>query len=346
MKYSQLGKTDIQVSNICLGSMNWGDQNSEAEGHAQLNLAVESGINFIDTAEMYPIPPCKETYAKTEEIIGSWLKHRTDRDKLIIATKIAPPGKHRPWIRSKSNKLDRKNIQSAVNDSLKRLQTDYIDLYQVHWPERFTNYFGQLNYTHNPAIDGTPIEESLVALDDIVKTGKVRHIGISNESPWGLSEYLRVSDLKSLARIVSIQNPYNLLNRTFEIGMSEIAIREQVGLLGYSPLGFGVLSGKYLQDLKPHGARLTVNPSYKRYQNDNGIKMTGEYVALAKEHGLDPSQMALAFILTRNFLTSVIIGASTTDQLKSNIASIDVKLSEDVLKRIDSLHFQQPNPCP
>jgi len=346
MKYRQLGKTEIQVSSICLGSMNWGDQNSESEGHAQLDLAVDAGINFIDTAEMYPIPPGPETYGKTETIIGTWLKNRTDRDQLIIATKVAPPGKNRPWIRGKSNKFDRDNIQRAVDDSLKRLQTDYIDLYQVHWPERFTNYFGQLNYTHNPALDGTPIEESLAVLDELVQSGKIRHIGISNETPWGISEFLRVAQQKSLARIVSVQNPYNLLNRTFEIGMSEIAIREQVGLLAYSPLGFGVLSGKYLNDQKPENARLTVNGSYKRYLNENGIKLTARYVELANEHGLDPSQMALAFIISRNFLTSVIISASKTEQLKTDIDSINIELSEEILKRIDSLHFQQPNPCP
>ena len=346
MKYRQLGRTDIQVSIICLGSMNWGVQNTESEGHAQLDLAVDAGINFIDTAEMYPIPPGPETYGRTEEIIGTWLKKRPDRDKLIIATKIAPPGKNRSWIRGQSNKLDFNNIQRAVDDSLMRLQTDYIDLYQVHWPERFTNYFGQLNYTHNPDRDGTPIEESLEALDKVVRSGKIRNVGVSNETPWGLHEYLRVAGLKSLARIVTVQNPYNLLNRTFEIGMSEIAIREKVGLLAYSPLGFGVLTGKYLARQKPENARLTVNSSYKRYQNDNGIKMTESYVNLAKEHNISPAQMALAFILTREFLTSVIISASTLEQLKTNIDCINIELPESILKKIDSLHFQQPNPCP
>jgi aryl-alcohol dehydrogenase-like predicted oxidoreductase len=346
MKYKKLGNTSIEVSSICLGSMNWGAQNTEAEGHTQLNMAIDSGINFIDTAEMYPIPPVEATYGRTEEIIGTWLAGRKDRDKLIIATKIAPPGKNRPWIRGTDNKLDKKNLQQAVDDSLKRLQTDYIDLYQVHWPERYTNYFGQLNYTHNPDRDGTPIEESLEALDDVVKSGKVRFIGVSNETPWGVAEYLRVSREKSLTRIVSIQNPYNLLNRTFEIGISEIAIREKVGLLAYSPLGFGVLSGKYLNDLKPEGSRLTDNPSYKRYMNDNGIRMTGKYVELAHEFGLEPAQMALAFILTRPFITSIIISASRPDQLKTDIECVDLELPEEVVKKIESLHFQQPNPCP
>ncbi len=346
MKYRELGNTGIEVSSICLGSMNWGSQNSESEGHIQLDMAVDSGINFIDTAEMYPIPPVEKTYGRTEEIIGTWLANRQDRDKLIIATKIAPPGKNRPWIRGTDNKLDKKNIRQAVDDSLRRLQTDYIDLYQVHWPERFTNYFGQLNYTHNPAKDGTPIEESLEALDEIVKSGKVKHIGVSNETPWGISEYLRVSREKSLPRIVSIQNPYNLLNRTFEIGLSEMAIRDKVGLLAYSPLGFGMLTGKYLNGQNPEGARLTDNPSYKRYMNENGIKMTDAYVTLARKHGLDPAQMCLAFILTKQFVTSVIISASKPEQLKIDIGSVDLELSEEVLKEIESLHFQQPNPCP
>ena len=346
MKYRELGRTGIQVSSMCLGSMNWGDQNSEAEGHAQLDLAIDSGINFIDTAEMYPIPPGPETYGKTEEIIGTWLNNRSDRDKMIIATKIAPSGKNCPWIRGQSNKLDVKNIQLAVDSSLNRLQTDYIDLYQVHWPERFTNYFGQLNYNHKPDNDGTPIEESLEALNKVVQSGKVRYIGVSNETPWGVSEYLRIAEQKLLARIVSVQNPYNLLNRTFEIGMSEIALREQVGLLAYSPLGFGVLTGKYLNNQKPAKARLTEHESYKRYLNENGMKMTERYVQLAEDNGLDSTQMALAFILTRGFLTSAIISASNTEQLKSNIDSINIELSDDILKKIDSLHFQQPNPCP
>jgi aryl-alcohol dehydrogenase-like predicted oxidoreductase len=346
MKYRELGNTGIEVSSICLGSMNWGSQNTEAEGHTQLDMAIAAGVNFIDTAEMYPIPPVEATYGRTEEIIGTWLAGRADRDKIILASKIAPPGKNRPWIRGADNKLDKKNIYQAVDNSLKRLQTDYIDLFQVHWPERHTNYFGQLNYTHNPDRDGTPIEESLEALDDVIKSGKVRHIGVSNETPWGIAEYLRVSREKSLARIVSVQNPYNLLNRTFEIGMSELAIREKVGLLAYSPLGFGVLTGKYLKDQKPAGVRLTDNPSYKRYQHKNGITMTEKYVQLANEHNLNPAQMCLAFILTRPFISSVIISASNLEQLQCDIDSINLELPEEVIKKIDSMHFQQPNPCP
>jgi aryl-alcohol dehydrogenase-like predicted oxidoreductase len=346
MKYRQLGRTNIQVSSICLGSMNWGDQNTEKEGHAQLDCAVEYGVNFIDTAEMYPIPPKPETYGRTEEIIGTWLKQRSDRDKLIIASKIAPPGKNRPYIRGDTNKLDERNIRMAVDASLKRLQTDYIDLYQVHWPERHANNFGQLNYTHAPARDGTPIAATLEALENMVRAGKIRHIGISNETPWGMFQYLNIAEQRSLSRIVSIQNPYNLLNRLFEIYMSEIALREQVGLLAYSPLGFGVLTGKYLDNQRPKGARLTENDGYKRYRSQTATVMAGKYVQLARDYGLEPAQMALAFILTRPFLASVIIGTSTVEQVRSNIASIDVKLPDEVLKKIDSLNFEQPSPCP
>jgi aryl-alcohol dehydrogenase-like predicted oxidoreductase len=346
MKYSELGRTGIQVSKLCLGSMTWGDQNTELEGHDQMDMAVDAGINFIDTAEMYPIPPQEPTYGRTELIIGTWLAKRHNRDKLVLATKITPPGKNRPWIRGETNKLDRNNIELAVNASLKRLQTDYIDLYQIHWPERNANNFGQLNYTHTPERDGTPIEETLEALEAIIKTGKVRHIGVSNETAWGLNEYLRVSDHKSLSRIVSVQNPYNLLNRTFEINMSEIALREQVGLLAYSPLGFGVLSGKYMHGRQPENARLTLYAGFKRYRNEQAVKITGKYVQLALDHGLQATQMALAFILTRPFLTSVIIGASSLAQLENNIDSLQLTLSDEILNHIEALHVEQPNPSP
>lgn len=346
MQYSELGRTGIKVSKLCLGSMTWGDQNTEQEGHAQLDRAIEAGINFIDTAEMYPIPPQQRTYGKTEEVIGTWLAKRGKRDRIILATKMTPPGKNRPWIRGETNRLDRKNIEVAINNSLKRLQTDYIDLYQIHWPERNANNFGQLNYTHTPEQDGTPIEETLEALDAMVRSGKIRHIGVSNETAWGLSEFLRVSTQKSLSRIVSIQNPYSLLNRIYEIHLSEFAYREQVGLLAYSPLGFGVLSGKYLHGQQPDKARLTLYTGFKRYRNEAAIKMTEKYVQLARDHGLEPTQMALAFVLTRTFLTSVIIGASNVSQLDSNIASLHVSLSAAILQQIDALHAEQPSPSP
>ncbi len=346
MKYRQLGKTGIEVSNLCLGTMTWGSQNTEQDAHSQLNYAVGAGINFIDCAEMYPVPPSKETYGKTEELLGTWLNKRADRNKLIIATKIAPPTRNVSYIRPGTNKLDSKNITLAIDASLKRLQTDYIDLYQVHWPERFTNFFGQLNYLHAPEKDGTPIAETLDALNENVKVGKIRSIGISNETAWGMTSYLHESNQRSLPRIASIQNPYNLLNRIFEINLSEFALRENIGLLAYSPMAFGVLSGKYLNGAKPEGSRLTRFDSYKRYTGEIGVKMTEKYVHLAKEYNLLPSQMALAFVNTRPFLTSTIIGATSEEQLESNIASIDVELPDELIDKINSLHFSQPNPCP
>lgn len=346
MKYRKLGRTDIEVSAICLGTMTWGEQNTEADGHAQLDCAIDAGINFIDTAEVYPSPPTADNYGRTEEIIGTWLQKRTDRDRLVIATKIAPAAKSMAYIREGGNRLDRTNIRLAVDASLKRLQTDYIDLYQVHWPERFTNYFGQLNYRHLPEKDGTPIAETLEALDEVVKAGKVRHLGIANESAWGLSHYLCLAQTRSLSRVVTIQNPYNLLNRTFEVGLSEIAHREQVGLLAYSPLAFGMLSGKYLGATPPKDTRISLYEAYNRYSNDIGMKMTKHYVQLAEDAGLKPAQLALAFILSRPFLTSVITGATSLEQLRSNIASMDIELTDDILKKIDSLHFSQPSPCP
>ena len=346
MKYRQLGNTDIKVSEICLGTMTWGKQNTEQEAHAQLNYAIdEASINFIDTAEMYPVPPEAETQGLTEEYIGRWLQQRGDREQLIIATKVAAAADWLPYMRNGKNCLDRDNIEQAVNDSLKRLKTDYIDLYQIHWPERDTNFFGKLNYYHAPEKDGIAIEETLEALDALVKAGKIRYIGISNETPWGVHEYLRVSAEKSFPRVVSIQNPYNLLNRTYEIGLAEFAHREQVGLLAYSPLGFGVLSGKYL-DNSPQNARLTLFSRFTRYTNDAAITMTRAYCDLAQEYELDPAQMALAYVTQKPFVTSNIIGATTMAQLKSNIASQDVKLEKELLKKIEALHQQQPNPCP
>lgn len=346
MKYRQLGRTDLSVSLICLGSMTWGRQNTEAEGHRQLDLAVSQGVNFIDTAEMYPVEPNKETYGRTEEIIGSWLVKRKDRDKIIIASKVCGYSDRVAYIRDGQVSLDKKNIHAAVDDSLKRLQTDYIDLYQVHWPDRDTNRFGQLNYFHVPAKDRTPIEETLEAMDELVKSGKVRYIGVSNETPWGLSEYLRLSREKDLTRIASIQNPYNLLNRCFEIGMSEFIQREQISLLAYSPTAFATLSGKYLHNQQPKGARMTVFPDYKRYKNPRATIAIEKYTDLAREHSLDPIQMALAYVNSRPFLTSTIIGATNTEQLKTNIASVNMELSKQVIKGIEKIHTSQPNPCP
>ena len=346
MQYKRLGRTDIEVSLICLGTMTWGEQNTEAEAHEQLDYAVDAGINFIDTAELYPVAPMEETQGRTEAYLGNWLNKRKDRDKLIIASKVCASADWISYLRNGDAKLDRQNIEAALDASLKRLQTDYLDLYQLHWPERDTNYFGKQDYYHAPKKDGIPIEETLGVLNDFVQAGKIRQVGISNETAWGTSEYLRVSDKKQFPRIVSIQNPYNLLNRSFEIGLSEFSHREDVGLLAYSPMAFGVLSGKYLNDANPEGARITLFERFSRYTNENGIACTAAYVNLAKESGLDPAQMALAFVNTRPFLTSNIIGATNMTQLKSNIASLDVNISKDVLREIENIHDKQPNPCP
>ena len=346
MEYNKLGQTDIEVSKICLGTMTWGEQNTEGEAHEQLNYAMDAGINFIDVAEMYPVPPRKETYGLTESYIGNWLNKRKDRDKIILATKIAAKAEWLPYIRDGQIKLDKKNIVQALDDSLRRLKTDYIDLYQMHWPDRDTNFFGKLAYFHTPEKDGTPISETLAVLDELVEQGKIRMIGISNETPWGCAEYLRISKEKKLPRIVSIQNPYNLLNRTFEIGISEFAHREQVGLLAYSPLAFGALSGKYLNNQKPEGARLTLFERFNRYLNPQAIQATEAYVDLAKKNDLDPSQMALSYVSSRPFLTSNIIGATSMRQLKMDIESINVELSKEIIKEIESIHEKIPNPAP
>ena len=346
MEFGKLGQTDIKVSRICLGTMTWGEQNTEAEAHEQLDYAIDQGINFIDTAEMYPVAPRKETQGLTEAYIGNWLSKRSDRDKLIIATKVCAQADWTAYMRDGKPRLDKKNIHEALNASLKRLQTDYIDLYQTHWPDRDTNFFGKLGYYHAPEKDGVPIEETLEALDELVKAGKIRTVGISNETAWGCAEYLRVANERDFPRIVSIQNPYNLLNRTFEIGISEFSHREHVGLLAYSPLAFGVLSGKYLNDAKPAGTRLVLFNRFTRYTNAEANAATEAYVKLANDSGLDPAQMALAYVNERPFLTSNIIGATSMDQLKSDIESINIKLTKDIIREIEAIHVKHPNPSP
>ncbi len=347
MQYRKLGHTDIDVSVICLGSMTWGEQNTQEEACRQLDYAVQQGVNFIDTAELYPSPMRAETQGRTEEYLGRWLQQHRQRDKLVIATKITPAATYIDYLRGGDNRLDSKNMQQAVDASLKRLLTDYIDLYQVHWPERDTNFFGRQDYYHAPEKDGTPVEETLRALADLVQAGKIRYAGVSNETPWGVSEYLRLAREAGLPRIVSIQNPYSLLNRTFEIGLAEFAQRERVGLLAYSPLGFGVLSGKYLDGRQPEGARLTLfGAKYKRYNTDLAVECTRQYVDLARDCGIDPAQLALAFVNQRPFVTSSIIGATSMDQLAANIASVDLELDKTVFKRIEDIHRSQPNPCP
>lgn len=347
MKYNPLGKNnDLRVSEVCLGTMTWGEQNNEAAAHQQLDYAINAGINFIDTAELYPVAPKKETQGLTETYLGNWLAKRSDRDKLIIASKVCAQQDWLPYLRNGQAKLDKKNIQQALDASLKRLQTDYIDLYQTHWPERDTNFFGKLGYYHAPDKDGVSIAETLAVLDEFVKQGKIRAIGISNETAWGCAEHLRIANEQTLPRIVSIQNPYNLLNRTFEIGLAEFAHREQVGLLAYSPLAFGTLSGKYLNNAKPAGSRLVLFDRFTRYTNPRANKAVAAYVKLAHEQGLDPAQMALSYINSRPFLLSNIIGATTMEQLKMNIDSINISLTKETIQAIEAIHEMNPNPSP
>ncbi len=348
MQYKSLGHSDINVSQVCLGTMTYGEQNTEAEGHRQLDYAVEQGVNFVDTAELYAIPPKAETYGKTESIIGTWLAKRGQRDDIVLASKIAGGGAD--WvshIREGQTRFKTDHIKQALEGSLKRLQTDYIDLYQLHWPERNTNYFGQLGYKQKEQERNlTPIDQTLRALKQQVDAGKIRYIGLSNETPWGMVQFLTIAKQHDLPVIVSVQNPYSLLNRSYEIGNAEISHRENVGLLAYSPLGFGVLSGKYLNNQQPPAARITKWPHYARYSSPQGIAATQAYVDLAVEHDLDPAQMALAFVNQQPFVTSNIIGATTMTQLKSNIASVDIQLSDAVREGIAKIHQRYPNPAP
>ncbi|MBZ5876627.1 NADP(H)-dependent aldo-keto reductase [Chromohalobacter israelensis] len=343
MQTRPLGQTGMHVSRLCLGTMTFGEQNSEAEAHAQLDRATAAGINFIDTAEMYPVPPKAETQGRTEAYIGSWLKARGKRDDLILATKAAGPGLDH--IRG-GPRLTRDHLHRAVDDSLARLQTDYIDLYQLHWPDRNANFFGKLGYQHDESENATPLAESLQALKELVDAGKIRAIGLSNETPWGVMQSLRLADILGVPRVASVQNPYNLLNRSFEVGLAEIAHREDVGLLAYSPLAFGALTGKYLDGAQPPQGRLTLFERFQRYTSDLAEKAIHAYVDIAREHGLGPAQMALAYVNSRSFLTSNIIGATTLDQLESNLASETLTLDDSVLEAIENVHRQHPNPCP
>ncbi|MEE3206834.1 MAG: NADP(H)-dependent aldo-keto reductase [Pseudomonadota bacterium] len=346
MEFRKLGNTDIDVSLICLGTMTWGEQNSEKEAHEQLDYALDSGINFIDTAELYPVPPKKETQGLTDQYIGNWIGLRKNRDKFILASKVTGRS-GMDWFRGSETRLDRDNILQSVEASLKRLKTDYIDLLQLHWPDRKSNFFGNLDYKHSKEDDFIPLELQLEALAELAKSGKVRYIGLSNETPWGVAKFLELSKTNNLPRIMSVQNPYSLLNRSFEVGLSEIAIRENCGLLAYSPLAFGVLSGKYLGGKKPKGARLTLfGDQFTRYTKERSIQATEEYERIAKKYNLDFAQMSLAFINRQPFLTSNIIGATTMEQLKSNIGSLGISLSEDIISDIETVHSSNPNPSP
>jgi len=347
MEYRRLGRTDVQVSAICLGTMTWGRQNTEAEGHAQMDYALERGVNFWDTAEMYAIPPIEESYGSTEKIIGTWFESRGGRDKVVLASKAigrAPGGFG--WIREGKARLDRDNLVRAVEDSLSRLKTDYIDLYQFHWPDRTTARFGARGYKGGDDADATPIEETLRAADDLVRSGKVRFIGLSNESPWGTMTFLRLADELGLPRVVSVQNAYNLLNRSYEDGLAEVSIREQAGLLAYSPLAAATLTGKYLDGAVPPGTRRALDHRKSRYDKVNADPAVRAYLDIAKRHGLDPAHLALAFVNRQPFVTSNIIGATSMEHLKTNIDSIDVKLSDEVLNEIEEVHERLPNPCP
>jgi aryl-alcohol dehydrogenase-like predicted oxidoreductase len=342
MKYSKLGTTDIEVSKICLGTMTFGQQNTEAEGHELMNYAFENGVNFFDTAEMYAVPGKKETQGRSEEIVGTWLKTK-DRDQVIIGTKVTGPS-GMTWIR---NPLDFKksSINHAIDNSLKRLQTDYVDLYQLHWPERGVNCFGVRNIPENSAWKEN-FHEVLETLAELVKSGKVRNIGLSNETPWGTMRYLQLAKEHNLPRMMSVQNAYNILNRAYEIGMSEVSVRENIGLLAYSPLGFGVLTGKYHQENIPKDARIELFPNYNRYKNTKAMEATAKYMKIAKKYNLSVTELALAFVNTRPFLTSNIIGATKMSQLKENINSIKVDLSEEIIKEIEAVNAEIPNPAP
>lgn len=345
METRKLGRTDLDVSLICLGTMTWGEQNTEQEAFEQLDYAVDAGINFIDAAEMYPVPPRAETQGLTEQYLGNWLTRRGRRDDLVIASKVAGPGNGLTYLRD-GPRLTREHIRAACDASLKRLQTDYIDLYQVHWPDRNANFFGKLSYRHKQNEEYTPIEETLEALHELVQEGKIRHIGLSNETPWGTMKYLQLAEQRGWPRPASIQNPYNLLNRTFEQGLAEIAHREDIGLLAYSPLAFGMLSGKYLDGKRPENARITLFQRFVRYQGERAEQAIRAYCDLAREHGLSPAQLALAWVNSRSFLTSNIIGATTMDQLRENIDSAQVELSGEVVKQLEELHQEFTYPCP
>ena len=344
MEYRQLGSSDLNVSSLCLGTMTFGEQNSESDAHAQLDMATTCGVNFIDTAEMYPVAPRAETQGRTESYIGSWLKHQA-RDKLIVASKIAGPSRGFGWIRNGPH-INRAHINAAIESSLKRLQTDYLDLYQIHWPDRYVPMFGASSYDVTQEHESLPIADQLLALGDLVVAGKIRHIGLSNETPWGVSEFVRCAEQLGLPKVVSIQNSYHLMNRTFEAGLAEVCRHSDVGLLAYSPLAFGHLTGKYLTDPKAAG-RITLFPGFgQRYNKPNVPTASAAYVGIANDAGISPAQMALAFARSRWFASSVILGATTLEQLKENLGSSELTLSAEVLERIEAVHKRYPNPAP
>ena len=346
MNYRKLGNTDLDVSTICLGTMTWGEQNSQEEGFEQMDYALDQGINFLDAAEMYPSPCRKETYGETEKVIGNWLSKRKNRDKIILASKISGPGMS--YIRGGGPQFSKENFSLAIENSLKRLKTDYIDLYQLHWPERKTNFFGKLGYEHKDnSNEWNNFESILINLEKFIKQGKIRYIGLSNETPWGLSKFLEVSKLKSLPKMMSVQNAYNLLCRTYEIGIAEISIREESGLLAYSPLAGGFLTGKYQNNNLPENSRQKLfGDYYTRYNKPHASLVIEKYFDIAKKFGLDFAQMSIKFCEIQKFVTSTIIGATTMEQLKTNIESVNVDLDKEVIKEINNVHLMHSNPCP
>ena len=346
MNYRKLGTTNLKVSTICLGTMTWGEQNTQEEGFEQMDYALDQGVNFWDTAELYAVPPKAETFGHTETIMGNWFKKTKKRKEVILATKVAGPS--REYLRDGGYNYGIEKMTEAINDSLKRLQTDYIDLYQLHWPERNTNMFGKLGYEHKDKGDWNKFEDVLGNLQKFVKEGKIREVGLSNETPWGVSKYLEITKEKNLPRMMSIQNPYSLLNRTYEIGLAEVSIREQIGLLAYSPLASGYLSGKYRNETYPKGSRIERDWEFwkYRYNTPNLKNAVEEYYKISKKYNLDMSQMSLKFCELQPFMTSVIIGATTMEQLKTDIESVNVNLSDEVIKEINEVQKIYPNPCP
>ncbi len=343
MEYSELGTSKIKISKICLGTMTFGEQNNIDEAHDQLDFAIDKGVNFIDTAEMYPVPPDSKTQGLTESYIGDWIKKRKKRDDIVLATKVTGPSTFMKYIRNDLS-INKDNIEKAIHESLNRLNTDYVDLYQIHWPQRDTNYFGKLGYEQSSKINDN-IEETLETLNHFVQEGKIRSIGISNETAWGTMRYLEIARKKNLTGIVSIQNPYSLLNRVFEIGLSEVSLQENVKLLAYSPLGFGILTGKY-QKNPPSDARLSIWKQFDRYSNTNSLHAVSKYIDLAKENNISPTTLALSFVNDRPFVGSNIIGATNLKQLAQNIDSINTKLSKELLNEINKIHNDIPNPAP
>ena len=346
MIFKKLGNTGLKVSQICLGTMTWGEQNNQQEAFEQMDYAQENGVNFFDTAELYSIPPNEKTYGKTEEIIGNWFKEKKNRNKVILATKISGPGLS--WIREGNLQYTEERIEKAINNSLERLKTDFIDLYQLHWPERKTNYFGKLGYDHNAKEEKwNDFKSILETLKKFIEQGKIRYIGLSNETAWGLSKFLEISKLKDLPKMMSVQNPYNLLCRTYEIGLAEISIREKSGLLAYSPLAGGFLSGKYRNKNIPDNSRQKLFANYyTRYSKPNASIVIDKYYNIAKKFGLNFAQMSIKFCEIQKFVTSVIIGATTIEQLKIDIESVNVNLSDEVIKQINEIQKIYPNPCP